>query len=182
MTHLFLDTETRSPLQLSKVGTWAYAQEAIVLLVAYAQDEEAVKLWDCTVDPNMPEDLRQALEDSTVTVVAHNTAFDRVIVKECLEINVPSTRWLCTSVLCRANGLPASLKNACEALKMPSHMSKMEEGKALIARFSKGDVHVPAFDSSKPHHLRAWKLFGEYCVRDVEATRAIFKLLKPLSP
>ncbi|MBA5724410.1 DNA polymerase, partial [Candidatus Liberibacter sp.] len=25
-------------------------------------------------------------------------------------------------------------------------------------------------------------LFGEYCVRDVEATRAIFKLLKPLSP
>nr|WP_240535920.1 hypothetical protein [Candidatus Liberibacter solanacearum] len=181
MGKLFIDIETRSPKPLPKVGVWAYAEEAKITLCAYALNDEDVKLWDCTANPVMPSDLLKHLKDDAVMCVAHNSLFERILFKKSLNITLPPHRWICTSVLARANGLPASLKNACTALKFPETLTKMEEGKALIARFCKGSIDSSPYDPTRANHVQAWRLFGEYCKRDVEATRELFKQLPPLS-
>nr|BAH96670.1 DNA-directed DNA polymerase [Candidatus Liberibacter asiaticus] len=181
MSKLFIDIETRSPQPLPKVGVWAYAEQAVITLCAYAWDDEPVKLWDRTEQSAMPSDLLQYLRDETVMCVAHNSLFERILFKKTLGIDIPSKRWICTSVLARTNGLPSSLKNACLALNFSEHLTKMEEGKALIARFCKGSIDSPPYDCTRANHVQAWQLFGEYCKRDVEATRELFKRLIPLS-
>ncbi|MFT4325854.1 MAG: DNA polymerase [Candidatus Liberibacter psyllaurous] len=181
MPKLFIDIETRSPKPLPKVGVWAYAEEAKITLCAYALDDETIKLWDCTANPVMPSDLLKHLKNDTVVCVAHNSSFERILFKKSLNITIPPRRWICTSILARINGLPASLKNACMALKFPETLTKMEEGKALIARFCNGSIEESPYDSKRANHVQAWRLFGEYCKRDVEATRELFKQLPPLS-
>ncbi|KJZ82500.1 DNA polymerase [Candidatus Liberibacter solanacearum] len=181
MPKLFIDIETRSPKPLPKVGVWAYAEEAKITLCAYAHNDETIKLWDCTANPVMPSDLLKHLKDDTVVCVAHNSLFERILFKKSLNITIPPRRWICTSILARINGLPASLKNACMALKFPETLTKMEEGKALIARFCKGSIEESPYDAKRANHVQAWQLFGEYCKRDVEATRELYKRLTPLS-
>ncbi|MDI1494665.1 MAG: DNA polymerase [Candidatus Liberibacter asiaticus] len=181
MSKLFIDIETRSPKPLPKVGVWAYAEQAMITLCAYAWDDEPVKLWDRTEQSAMPSDLLQYLRDETVMCVAHNHLFERILFKKTLGIDIPPHRWICTSVLARTNGLPSSLKNACRALNFPDHLTKMEEGKALIARFCKGSIDSPPYDCTRANHVQAWALFREYCKRDVVATRELFKSLTPLT-
>ncbi|XCD64272.1 DNA polymerase (plasmid) [Candidatus Liberibacter asiaticus] len=181
MSKLFIDIETRSPQPLPKVGVWAYAEQAVITLCAYAWDDEPVKLWGRTEQSAMPSDLLQYLRDETVMCVAHNHLFERILFKKTLGIDIPPHRWICTSVLARTNGLPSSLKNACRALNFPDHLTKMEEGKALIARFCKGSIDSPPYDCTRANHVQAWALFREYCKRDVVATRELFKSLTPLT-
>lgn len=178
---LFIDIETRSPKPLPKIGVWAYAEEAIITLCAYAFENEGVKLWDCTKTSLIPSDLLAYLQDPEIICVAHNSFFERVLFKKALNIDIPIHRWICTSVLARVNGLPSSLKNACLALRFPEHLTKMDEGKALIARFCSGSIDTSPYDFKKLNHRHAWGLFGEYCKRDVEATRELYKRLNPLS-
>ncbi|PTL86202.1 MAG: DNA polymerase [Candidatus Liberibacter europaeus] len=178
---LFIDIETRSPKPLPKVGVWAYAEEAIITLCAYAFENEGVKLWDRTKTSLIPSDLLAYLQDPETICVAHNSLFERVLFKKSLNIDIPIHRWICTSVLARVNGLPSSLKNACLALRFPERLTKMDEGKALIARFCGGSIDTSPYDINKPNHRHAWGLFGEYCKRDVEATRELYNRLTPLS-
>ena len=44
---LWLDLETFSEADLKEVGTYRYADEARVLLFAYAIDEAPPTVWDC---------------------------------------------------------------------------------------------------------------------------------------
>ncbi|XCD32419.1 DNA polymerase, partial [Candidatus Liberibacter asiaticus] len=179
MATLFIDFETRSPIDLTKCGICKYAEDVCVILFAFGFDDHPVELWDCVHDPVMPQVLKEALENTDVTIVAHNSYFERTVLKACFNLDIPIHRWICTLVLARSNGLPSALKAVGEALKLSSQ--KMEEGKELIARFCKGETHECLYDRNKPNHREAWRLFGEYCKGDVTVTREIFKRLEPLS-
>ncbi|MDI1494564.1 MAG: DNA polymerase [Candidatus Liberibacter asiaticus] len=179
MATLFIDFETRSPIDLTKCGICKYAEDVCVILFAFGFDDHPVELWDCVHDPVMPQVLKEALENTDVTIVAHNSYFERTVLKACFNLDIPIHRWICTLVLARSNGLPSALKAVGEALKLSSQ--KVEEGKELIARFCKGETHECLYDRNKPNHREAWRLFGEYCKGDVTVTREIFKRLEPLS-
>ncbi|MEG8099547.1 DNA polymerase [Candidatus Liberibacter brunswickensis] len=173
--NLFLDIETRSPLKIKNVGTYAYAEHAEILLLAYALDDQTVQCWDLTKNKNIPTDLQIALNDPDVNLIAHNSSFERVCLQHCLSVTIPLHRWKCTMVRSRFTGLPASLESVCQVLKLPEEYSKMAiEGKKLIRRYCYGEL------TFQPKRNEYWELFKQYCQKDVEACREIFKRLPPI--
>lgn len=171
---LFLDIETRSPLKLQKVGTYAYAEQAEILLLAYAIGNRPVQVWDLTIDKIMPVELERAFSDPTVCCIAHNSSFERVCLKLCLGVDIPIHRWKCTMVASRIAGLPAKLDAVCQVLKLPEEYSKMAvEGKQLIRRYCYGELGLVKKDDF-------WGLFKSYCLKDVEACREVFRRLPPV--
>lgn len=135
---LFLDIETRSPLKIQKVGTYAYAENAEILLLAYAKDDQPVEIWDLTQDSEIPDDLAEAFNNPDVCCVAHNSSFERVLLKG---VTIPLHRWRCTMLMSRLAGLPASLEFVSQALELPEELSKMAvEGKKLIRRYCYGRI------------------------------------------
>jgi DNA polymerase len=88
MTTLWLDLETYSEVELKTAGVYVYAAHPSteITLFAYALDDGPVRVWDLTTGDPMPRDLRAALVDPSVTLIAHNAGFDRIILENCLEI------------------------------------------------------------------------------------------------
>ncbi len=58
MATLFIDFETRSPIDLTKCGICKYAEDVCVILFAFGFDDHPVELWDCVHDPVMPQVLK----------------------------------------------------------------------------------------------------------------------------
>lgn len=171
---LYIDIETYSPEDLKKSGVYRYAShpDFDIILIAYAVDGSPVR----TVESLTPE-LRDLLADPQTVIVAHNAMFERV----CLSTRyaselpgLPRADWRCSMVLATAAGYPPSLRNAAEALLLPTH--KMEEGKDLIDWFC-----IPARrrDGATERRLPAdypdkWAVFREYCKVDVEVCRLVW--------
>ena len=80
---LWIDFETRSNCDLAARGAYNYAMDLSteVLCMAYAFDDEEVRLW--TPDQPFPEAVRQ----HTGQIRAHNAAFERLIFWYVLQIN-----------------------------------------------------------------------------------------------
>ena len=70
MTVCWLDYETRSLVDLDQHGLDRYVKDSStrVLLAAFAYDDRVPKLWQPHLDPEMPEELREALESPFVTI------------------------------------------------------------------------------------------------------------------
>ena len=75
---LSIDIETYCELDLTKVGVYKYAEHPSfeVLMIAYAFDDDPVKIWDKTQGKE-PTDLYYALADSGYTKTAYNANFER---------------------------------------------------------------------------------------------------------
>ena len=80
MTRLWLDLETYSEVPITH-GTHAYAAGAEVMLFAWALDDGPVQVWDCTLGEWPPAALEDALDDETVEIWAHNSGFDRTVLR-----------------------------------------------------------------------------------------------------
>ncbi|WP_236673850.1 DNA polymerase I [Ralstonia syzygii] len=185
MTTLWIDLETYSDVPINH-GTHRYAERAEVMLFAWAIDDGPVSVWDRTADLVMPGELRKALENQAVELVAHNTGFDRTL----LRVAMPyygavanrafdtAVRWRDTMVKALAHSLPGSLGDLCEILKVPTDKAKDKAGKQLIHLFCK-----PRPATSKIHratretHPAEWARFVEYAALDIEAMRVIDKKL-----
>ena len=74
MTTLFCDLETFSAVPITH-GTHAYAEKAEVLLIAVAIDDGDVAI----LGPEL--DYLQEMIDEASTIVIHNSAFDRTILR-----------------------------------------------------------------------------------------------------
>lgn len=187
MKRLHLDIETYSPEPIAKTGLYRYAfhEDFRILLVAYAKDDDPVRIVDLAQGESLPEWLVNALFDEKVTKVAHNAAFERV----CLSVYLwqtktrqkgfflPAEQWHCTMVQASRCGLPMSLKEAGAALGL--EQQKMKEGKNLIKLFcvpkeKKADGIFYEGDRNLPEDFpEEWETFKAYCVRDVEVERQI---------
>lgn len=169
---LYLDIETYCDLDLPKVGVYRYAEEAIITLVAYAFDDELVKIWEPETEA-MPDDLREALDDPSVEIVAHNAQFERILFKEVLGITLRPSRFHCTMAIARSHGFPASLKELGKYLNIAHE--KLAEGARYIRIFTKPDRQGNRILASI--NPEAWGKFIEYAIRDVEACRDIWHKL-----
>ena len=189
MTHLSLDLETKSSVDIMKSGVYRYAEaeDFAILLFGYAVDSGAVQVIDVANGERIPQEILDALTDDKITKWAFNANFERVCLSRYLSDlgkrldpsheNPPLSRdrirflspcsWRCTMVWTAYMGLPLSLAAAGSVLGLEEQ--KMTEGKALIRRFSVPPFHEPAGDK--------WEIFKSYNRRDVEVEMAIQKRL-----
>lgn len=188
---LWFDLETRSPVPI-KNGTHAYAEQAEIMLWAYAVDSSDVHVWDilnCTdnytdelsglwvEDPcgeDTPPLLRAAIEDQSVLIWGHNSGmFDFVV----LDKQQPWFAWLVpiarrrdTMVQAYAHSLPGALDKLGEILQLADASRKMKTGRKYITMFC-----IPQADGSyktKQTNPKEWQEFIEYAARDITTMRA----------
>ncbi|AHG23439.1 DNA polymerase I [Edwardsiella phage eiAU-183] len=188
---LFLDFETFSEADLKKVGAYAYAEHdsTEILLASYAFDDGPAKVWDATcasgesdidLDNNSaPDDLLRGLRRAKrgrVKLVMHNgLMFDRLIIRECLGLDIPPEHIHDTMVQAFRHALPGSLDKLCEVLNVDADLAKDKAGKALIKRFCKPtpkNYKIRRYDRNT--HPDEWKQFKHYARNDITAMREIY--------
>jgi DNA polymerase len=173
------DVETRSAADLTAVGAHRYAADPTteVLCLAYAVNDERVRLW--VPHEPVPAEFIEAANNPNWLVVAHNDQFERLITQYILGPQhgfpmVPIGRRRCSMAATLAAALPASLEKAVEALGLPHEKDKA--GQALMRRMAKplpGGAWIE--DTASREQLHA------YCRADVEAERALYRALPPLT-
>lgn len=192
--YLILDYETRSRVDLKRVGGWEYSvhPSTQVLCVAWRLGTKAelpnvkTKVWSPGI-PSPYGELVKSLCDPYIICVAHNAFFEQVITKNTLSriINrpelktMPPDRWLCTATLAAALALPRSLEGASRVLGL-THQKDMD-GHRLMLKMCKPrkatKTRAEGWHNKKSDLLRLM----EYCARDVDAETEIFLTCPPLS-
>ena len=175
--YLFLDFETFSTIPI-RYGPHAYKEKAEWLLLAYAMNDDPVKVWDCT-DEEMPVDL-QAYLDSThimnTTIVAHNVPFDRTILG--MSYPVHEFKWYDTMIQAYRHSLPGALGQLCEIFKLGKDEAKDKRGKQLIQLFCKPLGKNRKLDrANKQTHPKEWQEFIQYAGSDITAMRKLMKTM-----
>lgn len=174
MTHalpapLYIDIESYSEIPIT-YGSHKYAEKAEILLFAYAYGDGPVVVLDFTVGDIPPPELY----DPKIPIVMHNASFDRTIIRHVLKYDIAIGRVHCTLARARTLGLPGSLDQLCDILKVPKDKAKDKAGKDLIQLFCKPR---PANNSlrraTRETHPKEWKQFIDYARLDIEAVRAI---------
>lgn len=172
MTTLFLDLETWSDIPI-KNGQHRYAEGSEIMLVAYAFDDEDVEVLDTTDDWGLARGKVQMLIDTADTVVIHNSAFDRTVLRH-HHVHIPVDKIEDTMVLALQHSLPASLGQLCDVLQVPVDKAKDKDGKKLIQLFSKPrPKNVKLRRATRETHPDEWQRFIEYARLDVDAMRSI---------
>ncbi len=172
MSTLWLDLETYSPVPITH-GTHRYAEEAEVLLVAFAVDDAPVDVWDTQHKPEWRAGLLQYIYEAD-TIVIHNSHFDRTVLRHC-GVNIPVEKIRDTMVQALAHSLPGSLGTLCDVLGVPTDKAKDKAGKKLIHLFTKPrpkNMKLRRADSVS--HPTEWNEFIEYARLDVDAMRDVY--------
>lgn len=195
---LTIDLETYSPQDIGKVGAYRYAQDPDfeILLCSVAVDDYKVYLLDLK-DPRQEEhlianwcQLKEMLFDPRYTKRAWNAAFEWWCLSEHFHLTQQQRedwleQWEDSMVHAMYCGLPASLKEAGKALRLPEDKAKMREGAALIRYFCcpcKPTKTNGGRTRNLPNHDPAkWEIFRQYNIRDVETERHIDNLLAPFT-
>ena len=180
MKTVVLDIETYSSADLARGGVHKYTEspDFEILLMSYAFDDGPVEVWDFT-SRGVPPWLATTLLDENVTKVAWNIPFERACFNRALGIYTPPEQWRDAMTLAAMNGLPMSLSAAGAALDLTEQ--KLDTGKALIKFFCqpcKPTIANGGRTRNLPEHSPAkWEQFIEYCGRDTEVERTIYKRL-----
>lgn len=185
MRELGIDIETYSSNDLPSCGVYKYVEAAdyTILLFAYSIDNGPVECCDFACGETLPDEVKNALRDPSVVKTAFNAAFERICISKYFdwEIMDPS-QWRCTMVRAARMGLPLSLGQCGEVLRLAA--GKVKEGAALIRYFScptrkkDGTIqrHVPEDAPGR------WVVFKSYCERDVEVEQEILARVRRLEP
>ena len=139
MPLLHRDIETRSILDLTRVGGWRYATDPTtgVWCLAFAIDHQPAQLW--TPDQPIPEAFIEAARNPAWLVIAHNDAFERLIEEHILAPRfgwplVPIERHRCTMAMALACALPGKLEKVADALELEHR--KDAEGSRLMKQMA----------------------------------------------
>ncbi len=170
---IFFDTETycETPIQN---GTHRYAESAEVIMWQWALEDGPAEVRDAD-EPR--GDLVDMLRDPAHTIVCHNSAFDRTVLRH-NGLDIPVERWHDTMVRAMAHSLPGGLAQLCEILHVPTDQAKDREGKTLINLFCKPQPKGRRVRrATKATHPAEWARFREYGKLDVIAMREVYKRL-----
>ena len=113
---LSVDLETFSSVNLSKAGLYKYAEspDFEILLFGYSVDGSEVQVIDLACGEKLPDEIRAALTDASVTKWAFNAQFERVCLSRFLGMPtgcyLDPGSWRCTMVWAATLGLPLSLE------------------------------------------------------------------------
>lgn len=199
-----IDIESRATANLPRTGVYVYADHPAthVTHVGYSIDNAPVRCWlpllpagwtgtTTTIDgatvgllggPDMPPDLAAAVADPATHYVAHNAAFERIMLggPPGARLGFPSRMrdisvWTCTAARAARYGLPRTLEGACAALGLP--VQKDREGHALMMRMRKPNPKTGEWVGTGADMIRE----AAYCAHDVRAEQGLLAALPPLS-
>ena len=179
MRNLSIDIETYSGANLSKCGVYRYSAESdfAVLLFGYSADGSDVQVVDLACGEKLPDEIRTALTDVSVTKWAFNAQFERVCLSRFLGMPTGSYldpgAWRCTMVWAATLGLPLSLEGVGAVLGLEKQ--KLKEGKDLVRFFStpgKAKDGTP-FRRMPQDAPEKWSRYKAYNLRDVETEMGI---------
>ena len=179
MTTLWLDLETYSECDLRVHGTHRYAEHPSteIMVAQWAIDDGEPVVVDCTAEGHMHGpylELHKALRDPDVIVVAHNSVFDRTLVRHVWGYDVPVERWRDSMVKAYAHGMPGALEKVGAALGVEEHEAKDRRGKELIQLFCKPRPKGHKLRrATRETHPKEWAEFLEYSRQDIPAMRAV---------
>ena len=187
MPRLHIDFETRSTVDLTKVGVYVYANhpDTEVLLARYCVDDGPINGW--RKGEPIPNDLRDALEDEDTILVAHNAMFEWHMI----EFNLsPRHRWPgkplrqldCTAARAAIQSLPRSLGGAAQAVGLD--VEKDDEGRRLMLQMCKPRKPRKDEDPEGVYWFEDQERMDRldaYCERDVEVERQLDHVLQPMS-
>src|SRR3990167_2053107 len=183
---IHLDFETRSDVDLKKVGAWAYARHPSteIMCMAYCLDGETephILTWADVQAPRATAFIKDAL------IVAHSAHFEYAIYNYILHerFGWPALwspkSWDCTLSRAAMCNLPQSLNYCGAALNILA--KKDLDGRAAMLKLSKPIGHDPLDDSPIYNESPAlYETMYLYCADDVRAEMEIDKRLPPLPP
>ena len=182
-----IDTEVRSKLDLRKVGPFRYVNDPSteVLCLAFVLKKGPPRLW-WRGDP-VPAEILEAAADLRWEFYAHNAAFDSLVLARLLVQRhgwpeIPSSRWRCTSTMCRVAGLPPKLGNVADVLELEHRRDAAS--KRLMYQTTKPRKSRKGEDPAGTYYFddqERLDYLGEGCKLDVAATRELFYRLPPLT-
>lgn len=166
-------------MPLSKCGARNYSRHPSteVRVVAWAVGDGPVRVWHvdpwCAVPPEFEELYYRY---PSAVWVAHNAAFERAIWQNVLaryfpRLHMPE-RWADTQMLAAQSGLPQALEDAARVLRLTDQ--KDTEGAELMKRLC-----APDGDGQYRQRPGDKERLGQYCARDVETTRALWRQVAP---
>ena len=200
MRNLHIDLETRSRVNLKKVGVDVYAHHPSteIIVLAYAFDNDPLASWDARRDTisgevaPIPQEFLDALLDPSVIKSSWNVNFEFNLLSAKLGIILDIAQWFDPAAHARSLGYPANLADCGDVLSISTEHEKSKDGKALIKLFSeptkakkatkKNPAGIPSTFNSYETHPEEWNKFVEYCKQDVVAERAISFSLNALCP
>jgi len=179
---LAIDIETYSDVSLTECGVYKYvdSENFRILLFAYAFDDEDVAIVDLACGETLPNRVMNALLNKDVVKTAFNAQFERVCINK--YFNIETENWECTMVKALSLGFPGDLDSVGKVIGIEPDKQKLMTGKNLIRIFSiprkvKKDNQISLLEDKirilPEDRPEEWRLFKEYCMRDVETERAI---------
>ena len=107
MTTISIDIETYSKIDLAKSGVYKYIEEDFeILLIAYAYNDEEVKIIDLKNGEKIPPQLKKDLFDENIIKTAFNANFERICLSKYFNKNLSPKMFRCTQVHALYLGLP----------------------------------------------------------------------------
>lgn len=192
MSYLHIDIETYSPVDIKTAGAYAYAghPEFEILLIGYRFDSmemaEVIDLSELSKEEaiehiqDLYPDVYEALTDESIIKCAFNANFERTCLARYFGEMDPK-QWHCTMIRAAAMGLPMSLEAVGEVLHLGEDKAKLKTGKALISYFCKPcrptRTNGGRTRNLAMHDPEKWRLFKEYCARDVDSEYEIAEIL-----
>lgn len=179
---LSIDLETYSSADLSKCGVYRYveADDFEILLLAYAFDEDEVRIVDMACGESVPQEIWDAIDNPGIIKAAWNAQFERTCIGHYLGRVLSPDGWQCSMIHAASLSLPLALRNA--ALVLKTGEQKDRAGENLIKYFS-----VPCKPTKSnggrtrnlpQHDPEGWRKFKDYCLQDVRTERDIRKRLE----
>lgn len=168
---LFIDTETYSEVPI-KNGGYIYTATAEIIIITYAIDDGPIHALDLTAGDILPQEVCDYL-DGDGLITAHNSNFDRNVMKNALGYDIDIERWRCTMMRAMLHGLPGSLDKLSDIFKL-GDSAKHKEGKKLIHLFCKPNKGVRNNGQSHPQE---WAKFIDYARGDIAAMRVLDSIL-----
>jgi len=168
---LVLDLETRSELDVKRVGAAAYAEHhsTEIMCASWRLDGVPVQRWTET-DPDPLLSVLPELTDPDILCVFHNAEFEPYILRECAGIEIEESRIYDSAAVARLAGLPGALEHLGAYLGFP----KDTDGSRIMKKLSKPRK------ASKANPDKFWRpdtkpedfdrLYA-YCDQDVEVTQ-----------
>ena len=178
---LSIDLESYSDVDLAKCGVYKYVEgDFHILLLAYALDDDEVRIVDMACGESIPQEVLDAVDDLDIIKAAWNAQFERICIGYYLGRVLDPDSWRCSMVHAASLSLPLALKNAAKVLK--TGQQKDRAGESLIKYFSVPCKPTKANGGRTrnlpEHDPEGWQKFKEYCLQDVRTERDIRKRLE----
>ena len=181
MKTLSIDIETFCSAPLTKCGVYKYveAPDFDILLFGFSADNCPVQTIDLACGEKLPDEIKAALTDESVTKWAFNANFERICLSRYLGLPTSKylapAQWHCSMIWAATMGLPLSLEGVGAVLGLEKQ--KLTEGKELVKYFCQPCTPTKSNDGrtrNRPYHAPdKWAMFKRYNIRDVETEMAI---------